>query len=209
MSICIFNCEDDKSFKEKAEAVIPQLVSTGWDFLTLKETYKNNSLEEITATIPFRNNKCVKSPRCCGDCSQRCPNRCLQDCLHRLHTWKMMVESTPEELRNEIPLGIRMAVKQKFTSPETLSMVVGEIISSFYNPQVKEYLQQAGLKPDQNPYKMDYGPKVAIDPSTGRRMVEPETGRIKLLDWPQSGLCPYCLPKVTVDRRYTTKRRLY
>lgn len=38
----------------------------------------------------------------------------------------------------------------------------------------------------------------------GKPIADPETGRLEVLYWPQSGLCPFCLP----DRSYQLKKRM-
>ena len=40
---------------------------------------------------------------------------------------------------------------------------------------------------------------------TGRRMVNPITGQIQLVEWLESGLCSFCLPNVPIDRHYVKK----
>ena len=116
-----------------------------------------------------------------------------------------MVQATPEDERDRIPLAIRLIINQKFESHQQLSWCVGESLSRKTNVQLKEYMEQADLNNSTHPYRNDYGPEVAIDPSTGRRMVNPITGQIQLVEWPESGLCPFCLPNVTIDRHYVKK----
>lgn len=177
-----------------------------WSLMSLKDMHEaGNTLADIEQVVPFRGGQCPRTRRCCGDCVRQCYYRCVQDCLHRLWTWNKMVESTPEAERERIPLAIRLIVNQEFESHQHLSWCVGEILSRKTNAQLKEYMERAELTNYSHPYRNDYGPTVAIDPATGRRMVNPITGKIKLLDWPESGLCPYCLPNVTVDRHYTKK----
>lgn len=113
-----------------------------------------------------------------------------------------MVQTTPVEERDRIPLAIRLIVNQSFDDHRHLSWCVGEILNQSSNPAMKAYIKQTGERLGVN----DYSPAVRIDPSTGRRMVDKTTGEIKLVDWPKSGLCPYCLPRVTVDARFLRRR---
>lgn len=180
--------------------------SSDWNLLSISDMANaGNSLAEISQVVPFRGGECPRTRRCCGDCVRQCYYRCVQDCLHRLWMWKTMVNNTPEADRDRIPLAVRLIVNQKFDSHRQLSWCVGEILSRKTNTQLKEYMERAGLTNYTHPYRNDYGPQVELDPSTGRRMVNPITGQIKLLDWPKSGLCPHCLPNVTIDRHYTRK----
>ena len=177
--------------------------SPDWSLLSLVDLVNaGNTLEDI----PFRVQPCSRSLRCCGSCSRRCYNRCLQDCLHRLYMWKKLYENTPENERSNLPLNVRMIVKQKFTTREDLSWVVGDILSRSTNSKLDDFMTASKLYTYQNPYKVDYAPTPQIDPETGKRMVELGTGKIKYLEWPLSGLCPYCKPDVTVDLRYMKER---
>lgn len=182
---------------------------SGWSFLSLIDMARaGNDLQTIKEVIPFRGGPCARSMKCCGACSRQCRQRCVQDCLHRLYLWHKLVENTPETEYDSIPLSIRLIVNQKFTSHEHMSWVIGEILSQHTNSKLKEYMQNAELRPEENPYKTDYAAQVEVDPSTGRRVVNPSTGQLHILEWPQTGLCPYCLPEVTVDRRYSKKQRI-
>ncbi|MGN1229200.1 MAG: hypothetical protein ACI4T5_06035 [Prevotella sp.] len=78
---------------------------------------------------------------------------------------------------------------------------MSEIISRSTNSSLKEYMKNASLRPEENPYKLDYAARVEIDPDTGRRMCNPDTGELVIAEWPKTGLCPYCLPNVTIDGR--------
>lgn len=179
-----------------------KLAESNWNLLSLLDMVNaGNDLSTIESTIPFRGGSCPRSMRCCGMCTRQCQTRCVQDCLHRLYMWKQLVDNTPEDEREQIPLSIRYIVNQKFESHAHLSLLVGEILSRNRNPLVDQYMKDAHLYHTENPYKIDYSPRVASD-ENGKRIVNPETGELVVLYWPQSGLCPYCLPKITHDRRY-------
>ena len=209
MSIC--NCPIVDPEKQKT-LVLDFLKSVQsnpkWNLLSLIDMYNSgNSMSSIEEVIPFRGGACNRSMRCCGMCTRICYTRCIQDCLHRLYMWRELVESTPSTEREKLPLNLRMIVSQKFETLEDLSWVVGEILSKHKNTELREYMKNAKIGNNNNPYKLDYSPKVDIDPITGRRRVDPITGELHILAWPTTGLCPYCLPNVTVDRR-VYKRRL-
>lgn len=173
-----------------------------WNLLCLQDMYNaGNSLSEMAKTIPFRSVECTRTLKCCGVCTRQCHTRCVQDCLNRLYMWRRMVETTPEEDRERIPLNIRMIVTQEFETLYDLSWVVGEIISANTNTVMKQYLQENNMHPQENPYKLDYSPTFELDPRTGRKAMDPETRKYKLLEWPKSGLCPWCLPRRKTERR--------
>lgn len=172
------------------------LASSGWSLLELASIADNGmDIHTILDTIPFRGGPCNRTTRCCGCCTRKCYNRCIQDCLHRLYIWK----NTPEEV---LPFGAKLAIHQKFESHRHLSWVVSEVISGSSNTKLKEYMVNEHIRPEENPNKMDYSPRPEIDPNSGKRRVNPISGELSFLEWPKSGLCPYCLPAITVDRRY-------
>lgn len=175
-----------------------------WNLLSLQGIYNNyQSLQPIKELVPFRGGACDRTRRCCGDCVRQCYTRCVQDCLHRLWLWNQMVENTPEAERNRIPLAIRLIVNQKFESHAHMSWCVGEILNQTKNTALGVYMKDAGLtgSSQAHPYRNNYAAAEELDPKTGRRVVNPTTFEIKLREWPESGLCPYCIPNVTIDRR--------
>lgn len=176
--------------------------------------------EELLEVIPFRNvrEKCSRSFRCCGVCTHQCTQRCLQDCLTRMYMWARI----PEESQ---PLAVRMLMIQADAwksellkiaagdSPNSyddicasISWTVGDIISRKANREVRAYMADAEMRPEENPYKLDYGPlyEMEVNPKTQklRKKVDKTTGRYVILEWPQSGMCPFCLPNATYNRRY-------
>lgn len=200
MSTC--KCPDIP--KELQETLVKSLLNDHeWSLLSLQDMANaGNSLEDIAQVVPFRGGPCVRSMKCCGQCTRQCNHRCIQDCLHRLYMWRKLYENTPATERELLPLNIRMIVSQQFDTHEELSWAVGEIISRKTNSKLKEYMTDASLRPEENPYKIDYAAQVEVDAETGKRIVDPGTGELHILEWPRSGLCPYCLPRVTVDRRF-------
>ena len=190
--------------KEEYDQLVKLFVNDkSWDLLKLQDMYNaGNSLTDIMKVVPFRNDECTRTRRCCGVCTRRCHSRCMQDCLNRLYMWRLMVSTTPEDKVDQIPLAIRLIVKQNFETLYDLSWCVGEIISRNTNATLKNYMKEHSMYPAENPYKLDYSPRFDVDEETGKRKVEPGSGEVKVLEWPKSGLCPFCLPKTTVDRRF-------
>lgn len=171
--------------------------------------------EELLTTIPFRNSRerCNVSLRCCGVCTRRCRQRCIQDCLTRMYMWARI----PEESQS---LAVKMIIRQADAWAQSLrsakgcdvnaicediSWVVGDMIGRAHNTEVAAYMKENGLRSYQNPLKMDYSPRVIeeVDEKTQRyrRKVDKQTGDILYMNWPESGMCPFCLPKMLKDLR--------
>lgn len=197
MSLCI--CPDEGVRSDKFEQFVADFLKglapdgsygdSGWSFLSLIDMARaGNSLSTISEVVPFRGGACPRSLRCCSSCARRCKYRCIQDCLHRLYMWRSIVDNTPPERQNELPLDIRLIAHQKFVNADHLRVVVGDLVQ-----------HEARKHPGST--KLNYEPSYDVDSQTGRRKVDKDTGFISILEWPQSGLCPYCLPRVTVDGR--------
>ena len=214
MSVC--NCPvvgidgiEDSKQKQRVASFLNGLGDdvTQWSLLSLTDLARaGNDLQTISDTIPFRGGPCPRSIRCCGMCSRQCYTRCVQDCLHRLFMWRKLVESTPSTEREKLPLSFRLIVNQKFESHSQMSWCVGEILSRKTNSILKEYMKNASLRPEENPYKIDYAPQVEVVPHTRKRRCDPLTGALCIMEWPRTGLCPFCLPNVTVDGRIAKRR---
>lgn len=197
MSMCIYQPTETKS-----EQVLQMFMDDpDWNLLRLTDlALTGSSLEVIKDSVPFREQLCKRTMKCCGVCTRQCKNRCLQDSLHRLYIWRKLVEASPE---SSIPLGIRLIARQHFESIEALSWAVGEIISAKTNTEVRKYMERLQLCRSANPNKIDYAPQPALDESSGKRIVNSATGCIKFREWPETGLCPFCTPDNVMDRRTT------
>jgi hypothetical protein len=201
MSIC--NCPRVPATTQ-AELVKSFVPEAGkWSLLDLQQMYiSGNSLQDIAQIVPFRGGPCNRSIRCCGVCTRKCYHRCIQDCLHRIYMWKMSLDNGVD-----LPLAERYATTQKFENLAEMSWVVSEILSQSSNTKVRKYMQHENLRPEENPNKIDYAPSYAVDPNNGKRVVDISTGELLIRKWPESGLCPYCLPNATIDRRYARSKK--
>lgn len=204
MSVC--NCPrlDLTKYKELVNqflhSIAPDgsLAQSGWSLLTLMDMYEGgNSLEEIKTVVPFRSSACTRTNKCCGVCTRQCLTRCPMDCLHRLHMWTSVAMSETEDS----PLNFQILACTKFHSYEELSYTIGDVLSPKKNRKLEAYMAKERMLPQENPYKIDYAPQVVLGPD-GKRVVNRSTGEIQIEEWPKSGLCPYCLPDVTIDTRY-------
>jgi hypothetical protein len=154
--------------------------------------------------IPFRVETCTTCPMlCCGQCGKPCPHRCVQYMLHR--TWSIcsgVNENSPKDLQEFK----KMAYLPGMTFHH-LSELFSQFLTTDHNRRLKEY--------PEHPYTQDYAPafKYTDLVVAGRlkRAVDPETGVVEIYEWPESGLCPYCLPYVSATlsmaQRYESRTR--
>lgn len=184
----------------KSLAADGHYAASEWSLMSLTDIMQNmGSLRLIEETVPFRGGSCSRTRKCCGECTRVCSMRCVQDCLHRLYMWNQTVKYTPESEREKLPLAIRLIVNQKFESHQQMALCVSEILSKYRNTELAAYMERNELSEFMHPYHNDYSPSVVIDPATGKRKTNPETGEISYRNWPETGLCPYCLPNVMID----------
>lgn len=105
---------------------------------------------------------------CCGMCTYKCSTRCVWDVRSRLYMLQHSNENENETLCRAI------------ASP-SLTYIQG--LSIIY--QVRKRLSD---------HKFNYAPRIEIDLTSGRYRRDPVTQRLKVLRWPESGLCPWCVP---------------
>ena len=193
MSICTYPGIPETEYEGLVKALLSSHGIEEWNLLTLKDIYNSgNSLEGI----PFRKQQCPRTPKCCAECTRRCPYRCVQDSLNRMYMWRHAFKDNPN-----IPKSLRLMVQQHFETAEDLAVAVGEILSVSTNPQLRQYIESNGISSRNHPYKMSYEQDYKYD-DHGRRIVNKTTGELSLRLWPETGLCPYSVPKILIDRRY-------
>ena len=181
-------------------------------------------LSEAGSPLLYRAAGCNRARRCCCTCTKLCDHRCLHDCFVRLWLWKRELDSlgiatNPAQLSQLAQLaqpaqpgeGTRLvsaaspyfatqcAVLNVYTSYRQLSQVIGSTVSARMNTYVREAQARGGT----NLNAMDYSMQLKLN-AKGKPIADPETGRLEVLYWPQSGLCPFCLP----DRSYQLKKRM-
>ena len=145
--------------------------------------------------IPFRSARCEYAfTSCCGGCTiVGCPRRCPQDVIYRAYLMcGNILWAQGEE-----------AKAQRFEqSPLPARMMYLELTSEHPRYFAVKAMVDESLRADS---QLDYSPQMEyeehFDSKKGewkiRPKVDPETGDILFLRWPKSGVCPYCLPKVT------------
>jgi len=193
----------------------------------LKETYADMleahrnvwSIEDIrqyfleTKQIPFRNYGCPRSTLiCCGSCSRKCDCRCPQDVLQRAYMKVAPLLYAPtEEARKErlktVPLGIRFLYEEWVSEEPSYLRIqaqVTELIDPKQNKQLRKIIEEEYHNED-TPERQDYAPTIEYEydekARISRKKVDRATGVVSYLEWPLSGLCPFCLPAGLTDNR--------
>ncbi len=188
---------------------------------SLESPGRARELESNEAGSPllYRAAGCNRARRCCCTCTKLCVHRCLHDCFVRLWLWKRELDSLGIATGRAQPaqpnecgaagqklvsaaspyFATQCAVLNVYTSYKQLSQVIGSTISARMNTHIQEAQARGGT----NLNSMDYSMQLKLN-AKGKPIADPETGRLEVLYWPQSGLCPFCLP----DRSYQLKKRM-
>lgn len=166
---------------------------------------------EAGSPLLYRAAGCNRARRCCCTCTKLCAHRCLHDCFVRLWLWKRELDSLGIVTMQPSVAGQKLvsaaspyfatqcAVLNVYTSYRQLSQVIGSTVSA----RVNTYIREAQARGGTNLNAMDYSMQLKLN-AKGKPIADPETGRLEVLYWPQSGLCPFCLP----DRSYQLKKRM-
>lgn len=166
---------------------------------------------EAGSPLLYRAVGCNQARKCCCTCTKLCAHRCLHDCFVRLWLWKRELDSLGIVTLQTSVAGQKLvsaaspyfatqcAVLNVYTSYRQLSQVIGSTVSARMNTYVREAQARGGT----NLNAMDYSMQLKLN-AKGKPIADPETGKLEVLYWPQSGLCPFCLP----DRSYQLKKRM-
>lgn len=166
---------------------------------------------EAGSPLLYRAAGCNRARRCCCTCTKLCAHRCLHDCFMRLWLWKRELDSLGIVTMQPSVAGQKLvsaaspyfatqcAVLNVYTSYRQLSQVIGSTVSARMNTYVREAQARGGT----NLNAMDYSMQLKLN-AKGKPIADPDTGKLEVLYWPQSGLCPFCLP----DRSYQLKKRM-
>lgn len=167
----------------------------------------------ITKQIPFRNYGCPRSTlTCCGSCSRKCDCRCPQDVLQRAYMKIAPLLYAPDqdtlnERLKSVPLGIRY-LYEEWVAPEPsylrIQAQITELIDPKQNTQLRKIIEEEYHNED-TPERQDYAPTIEYEYNektrVSRKKVDSATGVVSYLEWPLSGLCPFCLPAGLTDNR--------
>lgn len=196
----------------------------------LKDTYAQQlesnrgiwSIEDIrdyflkTKQIPFRNYGCPRATlTCCGSCSRKCDCRCPQDVLQRAymkiaHLLFMRERGEDDALEaylKKVPLGVRYLFEEWTSESPSYFKIqaqVTELIDPRKNKELRRIIKEEYNSAD-TPERQDYAPAMEYeyDEKTGttKKKVDEKTGAVSYLEWPLSGMCPFCLPMGLTDNR--------
>lgn len=136
---------------------------------------------------------------CCGTCRRACEFRCPQDVIQRaLFACFPYLDSDGRNHSQAIPLWIRLLLSEfKKAWPETKQegvvpsyyVLKSMVEDSFRNKDVVDYWKANRI----SPISLDYAPQVLRD-ARGRKLRDPITNELLIMEWPLSGMCPYCFP---------------
>jgi hypothetical protein len=112
-----------------------------------------------------------------------------------------------QEKYQNVPLSIRYLFDE-WTSEEPsyfrIQAQVTEIIDPKQNKELARIIKEEYHNED-TPEKQDYAPtfEYEYDPKTAttKKKVDAKTGVVSYLEWPLSGMCPFCLPMGLTDNR--------
>lgn len=168
----------------------------------------DKSRETFKTYLPFRIKFCKYSGiKCCGTCTLSCRERCVQDIYTKLGIYLESHCKRPFKDNIKTCDYLTQSIYNLLTNPcatyEQLVAMVNQVIGVRQNSQIKNHMKEQRRM---DVWRLDYAPQPQYYEvgKTGKlmRKVDKATGKILFMDWPATGLCPYCLPKVTVDRHY-------
>lgn len=142
----------------------------------------------LDTIVPFRGESCVGDRMtCCGSCSRMCFGRCVQDILNTISmkAFNIYVGITSREEATAVERACFDVLMWPNATYSTLNTAMQGVISENRKKGVR--------------HCADYAPYL---PRNGNHYVNvnKETGKIDYVDWPGSGLCPYCMPSTTYYR---------
>ena len=162
--------------------------------------------------IPFRqSNKCTMFC-CCACTNYKCMHRCPQDVLHRINlicagfSSALRYSNSNSNSNSNIPQYLcRKYIFEEFTSEHPRYFVLYATLQDYLRIRNSKF-GCTGERPD----KLVYSPMFETEIVTKshnkegeqivRKVVDPKTGYAKILNWPRSGVCPFCLPSGTLMR---------
>lgn len=168
-----------------AKGIDPSLRLLEMDIVKYESIFIRAQIQE---EVPFKLHECRYNGRCCGTCVKRCHYRCALDVLYRMSDYMY-----PYYMGFEEPETFEQTVTyQLFMNPNTNYISVVDCLNDIMkgrdklSENYKDYKQQKVTTVDK---------KGKIKP-----VINPETGEHRVIEWPASGMCPYCYPRVLASK---------
>ena len=171
--------------------------------LVIHPSFKGKSEEhirtELQELVPTKGKICKYFGNCCGWCTKTCHQRCVFDILNRTYMlYTAALNFLPED-RDTVQRNIIATVEDPDVSYNDLNMLVSSLIDTTKNKELNRRIVEYG----QNPYKFDYAPTVIweqVSEKRWQRKWNKNTGDIEYIHWPESGVCPFSIPRVNFRR---------
>lgn len=186
----------DQLVKEYAGKNIAQIMRdfvVKSDLIKFDEDFRKAILAE---RFPFKLDTCKTGLGCCGNCPEICHKRCVFDLLNRAFMMYTEALHNPDTTINK---NIIATIEDPNITYDSLRYMIEDIINPRKNKEIKRMVVEYGT----NPYKLDYGPVTIfnyLSPTRRVREYDKDTGVVAYLHWPESGLCPFAIPKITHKR---------
>jgi hypothetical protein len=153
---------------------------------------------------------------CCGTCTYVCSERCGLDIAIRIQIRLMTMKADQKRLELTMPhrqesalnRSIRLLVESPTSTASQFNALINQLISGYWNVENRRELRMNGNY--ENPNKLNYSPRLEYEahPKSGKPRIKanPDTGEVVVLTWPNSGLCPFCLPTNSARHRMPKSR---
>lgn len=155
---------------------------------------------------------------CCGTCTYVCSERCGLDIATRIQIRLMTMKADQKRLEQQL-LGsrnkesalnrsIKLLAESPTSTASQFNALINQLISGYWNVENRRELRMNGNY--ENPNKLNYSPRLDYEahPKSGKPRIKanPDTGEVVVLTWPNSGLCPFCLPTNSARHRMPKSR---
>lgn len=196
--ICVINNAEGQQFLQlqafKCRVAIPN-IHYQLKALLKPQEHISTIRGRLYTQFPFRLTYCSRGhSKCCGACTQLCSTRCLYDCMVRLY---QVLDEDPQHVK-PITKIVYMLVTDPSATPEQYALMVAQLVNGWFHADDRHELRLQGIM--ENPHKMNYAPRPVYLPGTFIKATDEDTGRIEHMEWPASGMCPYCLPMTTRNK---------
>lgn len=167
----------------------------------------------LNSHVPFRYQGCVHAGlTCCGTCVKQCSRRCPQDVLNRAFIFcaPILYASDKEEAYECASTWAKYLYKE-LIAPIPRYMAIEAMVREVIDPKNSSERVPMLNELDKGSHRLDYSPRIETTVTNVirhgkllrnvvRYKVNPENGELFIVEWPKSGLCPFCLPASISNR---------